>query len=523
MKTRNSFSDAEHLALVARRIKESGMDLTADYGKWIEVAMACASVGEEGREPFQDICSNYLGYKREECDAKFDNCLRTGRGQVTLATLMQMAKEAGVDVSLPRGRRRMSGEEKEKEGVSNMTLLRTALGALGEWRYNVWRARPEVREPGTDWRPVEERDLNTFYCREKENGLKFTQQDLTSLIYSRDFCHDYDAVKEWLSGLGKWNPETDPDYLKEFYQDHLVLDTDGESAAFIFAMLVKWHVGMVALMLGVSNENPLMPILCGVQHVGKTYFARHILPPALASYQIEVNPQQPIDKDFLMTISETILTIMDEITFEGKRDALKHIITSTRTNLRDAYARFRESRERRSSLIATTNEESFISGSQGNRRYLVLKLKKTVSLDEHPLPYEGAFAQAMYLLESGFQFKPTQEESQRISELNSRYRVLDDCEEALLTILKRPGDEGELVALTAGEIKLKLGLSGFRGQGFDANTIGKTMTQMGYESKTRGGRTKYLVVVRDLSQLHNEGKREAQALLSSERKPDDTQ
>ena len=39
-------------------------------------------------------------------------------------------------------------------------------------------------------------------------------------------------------------------------------------------------------------------------------------------------------------------------------------------------------------------------------------------LDAFPLPYEGAYAQALYLLDHGFQPKPTQEESQLISQHN---------------------------------------------------------------------------------------------------------
>ena len=63
----------------------------------------------------------------------------------------------------------------------------------------------------------------------------------------------------WLNGLKPWNPNTDPDYLRDFYIGHLEFN-DLESEDFYDLMLKKWHVGMVALMLGRISENPQMPI-----------------------------------------------------------------------------------------------------------------------------------------------------------------------------------------------------------------------------------------------------------------------
>ena len=79
-KQSNSFSDIEHLELVARRIAESGTDLTGNYKDWMDITFACASLGEGARESYHLICSQYSGYKREECDEKFSNCLKSGRG-----------------------------------------------------------------------------------------------------------------------------------------------------------------------------------------------------------------------------------------------------------------------------------------------------------------------------------------------------------------------------------------------------------------------------------------------------------
>ena len=506
----NSYSELEHLELVTRRIANSGKDLTANYGDWINVTFACASLGEAARECYHTICSLYSGYRREECDEKFTNCLKTGNGSVTLGTLMKMASDAGIDTSLPRGRRRRTTQQKQEADENRILQMRKALTEQAEWRFNVWRQRPEVKEKGQGWRPVQDRDLDTFYCRMREQGLNVKQQDVRALIYSRDFCADYDVFRSWLESLKPWNPDTDPDYLHDFYVGHLEFG-DAENEAFYDQMLKKWHVGMVALMLGRIQENPQMPIFKGLQHIGKTYFVRHILPPELSDYRLEVGPSERIDKDFIISLSETPLILFDEISFGSnqKNEAFKYIVTSSRSNVRDAYAHFRETRERRASLVATTNEDRFIRDVQGNRRYLVVDLKGTVDLEAFPLPYEGAYAQALYLLEHGFNPKPTQEESQLISNHNASYMEANDCEEAIQTFIAMPDGTNTEQALSAGDIVRELGLRGFRGHDYNANAVGKCMVNLGFYNKVIRGKRKYLVSLVDYDMHSRENKSDA--------------
>ena len=511
---KNNYTDLEHLELVAGRLAEAGRDITADYADWINVTFACASLGEQAREAYHTICSLYSGYKREECDEKFSNCLKAGNGSVTLGTLMKMAQDAGIDTSLPRGRRQKSRAQKKEEQENRIQAMRQALNQQAEWRFNVWRQRPEVSENGEAWRPVQDRDLDTYYCRLKEQGLNVHQQDVKALIFSRDFCQDFDAVKEWLNNLKPWNRDTDPDYLKDFYIGHLEFG-DPENEPFYEQMLKKWHVGLVALMLGRTNENPQMPIFKGPQHIGKTFFVRHILPPELSDYRLEVGPSERIDKDFVISLSETPLILFDEISFGSnqKNEAFKYIVTSSKSNVRDAYARFRESRQRRASLIATTNDDYFIRESEGSRRYLAIDLQGTVDLDQFPLPYEGAYAQAIYLLDHGFDPKPTHEESQQITSHNQSFMEPSDCEEAILTFLRQPDGLGSTETMSAGDIMHELNFRGFRGREYNTVNIGKTMKKLQFESKTVRGTRKYLVVKVDYALHNTENKEDAKEFI----------
>lgn len=97
----NNFTDIERLRMIAERLHTTKVDITTTYDDWFHATAACASLGEEAREPYHLICSNYPGYKREECDQKFDNCLHSANGSITLGTLLKMAQDAGVDTTMP--------------------------------------------------------------------------------------------------------------------------------------------------------------------------------------------------------------------------------------------------------------------------------------------------------------------------------------------------------------------------------------------------------------------------------------
>ena len=83
-------------ALIAE-LRASGRDITADYGDWLKVGFALASeFGESGRRYFHEISSIYSGYERQECDKKYDQCLKTDNGKTNIATIFYLAEQQGV-------------------------------------------------------------------------------------------------------------------------------------------------------------------------------------------------------------------------------------------------------------------------------------------------------------------------------------------------------------------------------------------------------------------------------------------
>lgn len=498
MMLQNSFTDLEHLQLVAGRIAESGIDITSTYNDWLKVTFSCASLGEAARESYHIICSQYPNYRREECDMKFNNCLKTKSNTDSVALLIQMAKDQGIDVSLPRGRRPMSEEQRKAEHASVLNEVKDYLRKNRSWRHNTLTGKVEYQENGGGWKEVDDRFIDTILTRLREQGLPVKDNVLRSLVNSEDFAPDFAPHLEWLKSLPAWNPESDPDYIHNFFFGHMEFGpmADLELYDLVFH---RWLVAVVALWRGEIDANPIMPTLCGSQQIGKSFLASHILPPCLQSYQTAVSPNDPINKDTLLTLSEVLLVIFDEIAInsDSKSNTMKFLLTSGQINLRDAYGHYRKSRPRMASVIATTNYHQFIRETEGNRRYIGIDLVGTKNIYTHPLNYEGAYSQAVYLLEHGYEPKPTYEESQLISQYNRQFLSPNDCEEALLTFVRRPKEGERSEAYTAGDLLRELNYQGFQGRGFNSVNIGKAMKSLGFEPRRINGYNKYLVVLAD--------------------------
>lgn len=510
----NSYTDLERLHVIAERFRESGTVVVPTHKDWVTVAMGCASLGEAARQDFHLICQSFEGYSYEESDPKFTNCLKTTRGEVRLGSIIQFARDCGIDTSMPRGRRQKTEEQCREEQRTLTAQVADRLRQYADWRFNTWQERPEFREAGTSrWQELREQDLDTFYIRLKMDGLRFSKQDTKSMLWSRDFSEQFDVCQNYLNHLKPWNPDSDPDYIGDLL-DHLLFQDDSRRD-FYHSMLRKWFLCMVAMMRRQESENPLVPIFSGGQDIGKSYVARRILPPQLQSYKIEVSPAQLLDKDYLASLSDTPLMLFDELDFGGRRKAntLKHTATMSETNIRQAYGLLREKRVRRASLIATTNDEQFLPDIGGNRRWLVIGLKGTVDLNEHPINYDGAYGQAVYLLNHGVSYKPTHEENRQNTDFNHDYLLPNDCEEALKTFLRQPSGLEPAVSLSAGDLLSMLHFKGFTGRGFNVFEIGRAMNRMGFEKKKIKGVWKYLVVKIDQTSHDLDNKKDAEAFI----------
>lgn len=90
----------EHVKTVLRAVDEIELlekyrvDLAPRYDDWLKLAFAFATTfGEEGRELYLRICRLCPAHDEEQSNAKFDEAIRHGRGDVSIGTFFDMVEK----------------------------------------------------------------------------------------------------------------------------------------------------------------------------------------------------------------------------------------------------------------------------------------------------------------------------------------------------------------------------------------------------------------------------------------------
>lgn len=515
---KKKFTDLEHLQLVAGRIAQGGVDITREYEDWIKVTFACASLGEAAREPYHEICRYYPGYTREECDEKFDNCLRTGRGDVTLGTLMELAKRHGIDVSLPKGRRPKADKKEKEEDL--FIQISEWLAERYTFRYNTITEQTELKPKGdTEWYEMDDRQLNNLLTGLHADKVPVSKTNLETYICSPMFSPAYNPVVEFAESLPAWRPKH-KDYIAEMF-NHLRIENN-EDRDFLLQMAKRWFVWMVAVAIEQDTKNELMLILAGEkENTGKTHFVLQFLPQPMCRYIHNLTQLSNFkDKDEVLALSRNIVFLADEIKINlTTLNKLKNYVggaSASTTTERSPYGHFAVRRRVHASWIATTNEQIFLPDSTGDRRFVVLPITER-GKDYKTINQERAFAQAYYLAThpKAFPLKITTEETEKLKEINQKYVQQDLLTSLLPTILRQPRKGEQAQAVTTGEI---IGwLTGRMGanRDFTPTKIGNAMKKLGFESRRSNTGTRYLVVRVLVAELESEGKAIANQILET--------
>ena len=129
--------DIQHISDVVERVVTLHIDLTEPYEHFMNVCFSFASLGEEGRELCHRVCAISPKYTQEEVDRKFSNCLRLGRGDISIGTFMQYAKDAGIDISKRRGRKKLTEDEKSNSRAEKIQQVVSLPYQDYEFRHNL--------------------------------------------------------------------------------------------------------------------------------------------------------------------------------------------------------------------------------------------------------------------------------------------------------------------------------------------------------------------------------------------------
>ena len=518
-------TEQEYFGLLCQRIFDASVNIAHTYDEYLRFAFVCSTFGEVGRQWFHKICAFDAKYDKAKCDAQFNNCQKTSRHEITLGTLVHMAGQHDIDISVPKeakprkGRPRKTEEEREEERKNQFKQVQEFLSNNYLFRYNKLSEKVEVKPINEEFREFDDRELNDILTRMHRNSIKVSKDNLNTYINSGVFSASYNPLEEFVKSLKPWKHRVD--YIRQVFQ-YLQLE-DGTDTEFLFECFKLWFVCMVACSAGLNVTNQLMLVLEGEKEgTGKTEFVLRLLPTQLRHYLHScVQLSTFKDKDEQLAMTHNIIFFLDEIKLNNQTfNKLKNMVGGAGANTvteRAPFAHNEKTRKVHASLAATTNHLDFLPEDLGNRRVLVLPVVGSKNYDS--MPIDKAFAQAYYLATHprSFSTKITPEMIARLKEINTRYVTESICEAVIPTVLRKPNKGEQAQAVLVGEIISWLIYRTGPNREYTPHKVNAALKKLGINPIKKSNKGNVYLVKRIMSDdLKHEGEQLANQMLKKE-------
>lgn len=556
-------TDKERVEALVAAVEAAQQDIAPSYNDWFSEGIALASaLGEEGRTYFHRISRFYAGYTYQECDKKYNDCLRDPNPAYTLGTLFHLAKQAGIQVAqneakqeaytppyhaaaaqsqepyaapFPVSANTASAEntmpkntsKKQNRIATIIDFFNQKFHNFEDLRHDVlsgkiqYRKRDEFGHPEDSWNDVTDNFICSITCDiNVETGLSITTNEVHTVLKS-DRVKSVNPLQEWLNNLPKYEPqEALSPYIDALAsQVHVKASEGSEEAQERWTRWFrKWFVGMVAGWLDHTHPNhQVLVLISEKQGIFKTSWLEHLMPPALSAYRCKQASVREVTTDDRMRITEFGLINLDEIDSMSPRElnVLKSVITTDKVNERAPYARTKDERPRYASFCGSGNNKRFLTDDTGNRRWLPFEVESIDNPWERQEPYEMIFAEAKYLAESGtFQYYFDQEDIQNMNSYTDDF-CMQTPEEELLNIYFQPAQKGDAGAifLSAAEMLRTLIDVGRITRPMPINKFGVLLKKKGFnKTATTGGKKGYLVIEYREQEVQDQHKADAKEL-----------
>jgi predicted P-loop ATPase len=267
----------------------------------------------------------------------------------------------------------------------------------------------------------------------------------------------------------------------------------------------KWFVAMVASWLKDEVVNQQVLVLIGRQGIYKTTWLERLLPPELRAYGCKMANSTQLNKDERLRIAEYGLIALDEIDAMNAKElnVMKSVITASDISERAAYGYTKERRIRLASFCASGNKQEFLTDLTGNRRWLPFQVENIQNPFFITLPYEQIYAEARYLVETGFQYWFDLDDIEKLEVHNEDFRAQENEEQLLAVYFDIPSANSGTFMTTA-EISDKLVIKGSIKKPMPLNRLGMILRKAGFQSKMVGTtRTRgWIVRERDAEEIN---------------------
>ena len=376
-----------------------------------------------------------------------------------------------------------------------------------ELKFDVIKQTTLKNTKGKKWEEMDDRMENDLYiecCA--ESGINLSMQQFHAVLNS-SAVPEVNPLSDYVNSLPAWTPDM-PDYIDQV-ASMLHMSSEEEDTLW-HQCFAKWFVAMVAGWITVENVNHQVIVLIGRQGIYKSTWIRKLLPPQLSNYVSDMLEVEHLDKDEQLRSVEYGLINLDEIDKLSDRELnkLKAQVTTTHVDVRAAFGRNKKKRVRVASYAASGNKKEFLTDQTGNRRWLPFNVIAIDSPYKNKLPYEGMYAQALYLINNGFNFWFDLDDIKALEGHLEEFMVTQS-EEELIPIYFSPAkiEDAGVVFLTLSEIAAKIVAYGNLKKMPDNRRLGAIMTKLGFIKERVGHDNRCGYYVREHTQAEIERRR----------------
>lgn len=275
-----------------------------------------------------------------------------------------------------------------------------------------WR---EKDEPSPTFNRNDRHELRTRI--EKLYGFRPERSYLDDMVNATAAAQSYHPIRDYLRGL-EWDgvervetclPGVRPTRYTRFVARRAMI----AAVARIMEPGCKWDH---------------MPILYGKEGLGKSYWIHRI------SLGFSAALGRIGDKDTLLTMQRSWFMVSDEgHAIKGTSfDAQKEFLTRTEDTFRRPYDVEAQTIKRHSVIWGTTNDKSFLTRAEGNRRFLIVSAEDPIDFEDLTDEYVAqVWAEAVVYYQLGEQWHLTDEES-AIAKAERELYTLEDPSEGMV-------------------------------------------------------------------------------------------
>lgn len=273
--------------------------------------------------------------------------------------------------------------------------------------------------------------INDISLHLRENDISHSKNELRDIILSPNQVDVFNPIEEYFNGIrGTYNGISHIDLLLSHLEPH---DFGDKKRGYYFERMVKlfrkWMVSTVACALRGRPNDVMMVFVMEAEGTGKTFLTHFLCPDDLRTMFKESSKEKKVFQ-FGDAFANNFLVLFDEMVGLTNFTAEQFKSTMSAKNIE---LKFRHNDipivvPRIASALGTTNNKTghrkgFLTPALGYRRFGCIQLDKINQAYSDKIITNNLWAEALMLLEGGFDYAWNQTDFEEFAEYNSRYMI----------------------------------------------------------------------------------------------------